>query len=777
MQPFVKKYLSPARLVSAVSLFVYLLNNLPAVAQESFQAQWIGLPHAEKDTNLWTCYRREFTLQTVPLSALAQVATDSKYWLWVNGKMVVKEGQLKRGPKPGGTYFDETNLAKYLIKGKNVIAILTWYWGKSAFSHSSSGKTALIFQSTDLQIISNNAWKVSRHPAYYSPDGPSPNFRLPETNVGFDASKDLPFQMPAFNASAWQNATEFGQPPLRPWGFLEKRNIPFWKNSAQLPYPNDKLLARKSTGDTLKAKLPYNAQVYPYFKIKAAAGLKIHILTDQYFVAGNKEFASVRTEYTTKDGVQEFECPNWMSGHQVYYVFPAGVEIMILRYTETGYATELSGKFTSSDEFLNKLWQKSQRTLYLNMRETYMDCPDRERGLWSGDAALEIQEAFYAFDTTANPLAHKCILNLTDWQRPDGVLYSPVPGNWTKELPLQSLASVYALSHYYHYTGDLATIKYVYPAVKKYLDLWKTGADGLAIHRKGDWDWADWGDNIDAPLLDNAWLVLALQTVSELAKATENQADAVVYDKKAQTIRAGFNKAFWTGSEYRSKTYKGKTDDRGNALAVLAGFAEPAKYDALKKVLAEQQHASPYMEKFVLESLYLMNDPDAAITRMKQRYDKMVNAETTTLWELFELEKGFATNNHGWSGGPLTLLCQYAAGLSPETKGYESFRLQPNPGSLPSINIFTRTVKGDFVIDIKRSDMRLSVSATVPVGGFVGMPKTMNGKKIPNITVNGQPLWKMGKFNAANSQKIKFQDKPDYYWFQVPAGKFTLEAF
>jgi len=39
------------------------------------------------------------------------------------------------------------------------------------------------------------------------------------------------------------------------------------------------------------------------------------------------------------------------------------------------------------------------------------------------------------------------------------------------------------------------------------------------------------------------------------------------------------------------------------------------------------------MEKYVLESLFQMNDADAAIARMKTRYQKMVDSQYTTLWE------------------------------------------------------------------------------------------------------------------------------------------------
>ena len=44
--------------------------------------------------------------------------------------MVVFEGGLKRGPNPEDTYCDEVDLAPYLKKGKNQVAVLVWYFGK-----------------------------------------------------------------------------------------------------------------------------------------------------------------------------------------------------------------------------------------------------------------------------------------------------------------------------------------------------------------------------------------------------------------------------------------------------------------------------------------------------------------------------------------------------------------------------------------------------------------------------------------------------------------------
>src|SRR5665213_857375 len=94
----------------------------------AWTAEWIG--SAESSPNLWTCYRKIFVVGKVPARALTRIAVDSKYWLWVNGKLVVREGALKRGPTPTGTYFDEIDLAPHLRQGSNTVAALVWYFGK-----------------------------------------------------------------------------------------------------------------------------------------------------------------------------------------------------------------------------------------------------------------------------------------------------------------------------------------------------------------------------------------------------------------------------------------------------------------------------------------------------------------------------------------------------------------------------------------------------------------------------------------------------------------------
>lgn len=758
-----------------------LAAGLQCSAADEWKADWIGLPEASP-ANTWLCFRKQAVLTSQPTKAMARIACDSKYWLWVNGRLAVFEGQLKRGPTPKDTYYDEVDLAPYLQSGTNTFAVLMWYWGKHGFSHNSSGKAGMVFEA-DLArtaLVSDGSWRVLRHPAYGGTGEPHPNYRLPESNIRFDAQQDIGAWMVAdYDASAWSIAAVLGRPPVAPWGALVARPIPQWKDSGLRTYENAAELPQTSTGGVFIAKLPYNAHVTPYLKIEAAAGLTIDMRTDDYLPTGTP---SVRAEYVTREGVQAYESLGWMNGHEVHYTIPAGVKILALKYRETGYGADFIGRFECDDPALNRLWEKSRRTLYVTMRDTYMDCPDRERAQWWGDAVNELGEAFYVFDVTNGPLlAKKGMLELARWQRDDHTLYSPVPagipekdarkdlrnGCWNSELPPQILASVgwYGFWTYYWYTGDRETLTAVYPAVKDYLSVWKLDDQGLAVHRAGDWDWADWGQNADVAALDSAWLYLALKGAVEMARVTGHDADVAGYRSKMAAIEAGFNKTFWKDGYYRSSAHTGETDDRANAMAVVAGLAKTEYYPALRKVLATQQHASPYMEKYVLEALFLMGSAEQAMGRMKSRYAEMIVEPISTLWENFGGKGGkggSGTYNHAWSGGPLTMLSQYVAGIAPTASGWQSFAVKPQPGALTRIDTLVPTPYGTVSFALRREGKGLRMELTVPPGtrATVTVPPPEVGSW-RRVSVNGREMEGGASVFAVASGTYQIVAQPD----------------
>ncbi|MCU0785476.1 MAG: glycoside hydrolase, partial [Verrucomicrobia bacterium] len=391
-----------------------------------WQAQWIG-PANEAQTdrrNSWYCFRKTLAVSKAPKDFPVRIACDSKYWLWVNGQAVVFEGGLKRGPTPTGTYFDVVDLAPFLKTGDNTVALLLWHFGKHGFSHNDSGKVGLVVDgaSGQLTLRSDSTWRVLRYAAFEDANDPAPNYRLPEGNIRFDARKAMPDWQTKASVADWPSATEYGRPPTGPWGELVERPIPQWKDYGLRDYVTtvettaDKLDQRNSTSNperiakaatkqkqekapdrrrVLVGTLPYNAHVHPYLSITAPAGLKIDLQTD---LLTNGRDNLLRAEYITREGEQEFECPGWINGHEVRYFLPEGVKVKAVKFRETGYNAEFVGKFECDDSRLNTLWEKSRRTLYVTMRDTYMDCPDRERAQWWGDAVNEIGEAFFVFD-------------------------------------------------------------------------------------------------------------------------------------------------------------------------------------------------------------------------------------------------------------------------------------------------------------------------------------------------------------------------------------------
>jgi len=740
--------------------------------------KWIGPEKA--DANTWICYRKGFELERVPASVPARIAVDSKYWLWINGKLVVREGGLKRGPTPNDGYYDALELAPYLKKGHNTIAVLAWYFGKQGFSHKSSGKPGLVMEVTLEKnvIATDSTWKMLRHPAFGTAGDPPSNYRLPESSLLFDATKDIAAWMePAYDDSSWIAPAEGGTPPVAPWGNLVLRPIPQWKDFGLKSYTNAAALPAVSDGKVIKAALPYNAQISPYFKIEATAGQKIDIRTDD--IKGGGEF-SVHAEYITRDGVQEFEALGWMNGHVVEYTIPAGVKILSLQYRETGYNAEFVGSFKCEDPFLNTLWEKSRRTLYITMRDNYMDCPDRERAQWWGDAVNELGEAFYVFDPPGYQLAHKGILELANWQRPDKTMYSPVPsGNWGAELPPQILASVgkYGFWLYYFYTGDVETMRAVYPHVRDYLTVWKLGEHGLVVHRAGNWDWSDWGNNIDVRLLDSVWYHLALQGAIEMAKVCGAEGDLPAWQARLKAVEQGINSTCWNGKEYRSPGYTGDTDDRGNGLAVVAGIAGPDKYTALRKVLDKHRNASPYMEKYVMEALFMMGEAQLGLDRMKQRYTKMVGSEITTLWEMWDGYGGWSGYNHAWSGGPLTMMSQYVLGVGPDKVAYAEYHVLPQMGDLVTAEGIVPTVKGNIQVALKRDASSLGLKLVSPKGtkALVGVPQE-KGRNIVSVTVNGKTVWKKGKSSGSVRGVVCKGEDARYCRFDVVPGTWDFVA-
>ena len=722
--------------------------------KNDWQAKWIWDSENLTEKNVWMCFNKKLNLDKIPNELIAHISADSKYWLYINGETVVFEGGVKRGPGKNSSYYDSVDIASYLKEGENSICALVWYWdNETSYSYCSSGQGGFLFEATGegVSITSDESWKVKRNSAFVDSPLYPPNYRLPEYSIYFDAREDMgDWKALDFDSSSWEDATEYAVGGEGAYGKLYPRGIPFLKDYGLKDYENSKdyenYTVKKFFGEKITVDVPYNAQLTPYLEVIAPAGKKIRITTE------NTLIGAVSTTYITKEGEQEFEALGWFNGEHITYKIPKGVTVVSLKYRETGYDSAFSGDFKCDDEFLNSLWQKSLRTLYVTMRDNFMDCPDRERAQWWGDVTSEMIMTMYSMDSNSYLLYQKGVEAMLSHIDDTKVLQTVVPisGDYF-ELPVQQLAGIVGFLTYYEYTGDKEFVERVYDASLEYLKLWEIGENNLVVHRSGSWDWPDWGSKADMTANENAWVYYALSAVEEMAQILDKDEDILFITQRKETIEKGYQ-TLWTEEGFKSDDVK-KCDDRANALAVLTGLAEKEQYETILNVLTTTKNSSPYMEYYVLEALCKMGEYEAARERIKDRYEGMVCEDYSTLWEFWNSWQG--TMNHAWSGGPLVIMSKHFAGIIPEKAGYEKVKIDPQYDLSDSMSCTVPSVKGLITLEYEKSADEYVINLTVPED----MKADLYVPADAVVNINSKPYYQDSEYISIKVGNIEITEK------------------
>ena len=785
---FIVPMKSFAFLLLCTIALAYSLDDVYTHLPETTETNWIWT----KDTtrrNQWSAFRKEFSVQNKSGSYTMNIAVDSKYWLWINDQLVVFEGELKRGPNPTDGFYDSVDITQYLVEGRNIIAVQVWYFGKDSFNHIGSGSAGLLVDIPELKIKTDESWKCMELESY-QPEIMEPNMRLPEGNIVYNATLSIPnWYTVAYNDNQWSNANVLCHYPCAPFNLLWKRPFALFKYGD----------ITKKTGEEIKKigtktiqnmadeyhvnvdteyvvyqiTLPVNVHFTPYLSIRSpSSNLYIFMDPDNKYVSN--ELCHYST-YITKEGEQEYESLGWLNGHYPNFVMPESIEIHSLGWRESGYNSEFVGSFHSDDEFYNTLWMKSRHTLYVTIRDNYMDCPDRERTYWTGDQVNESLMSYYVFDKNIYDAIRKGILLVQEWHNEEGVIPTIAPSKEWFELPSQSLAGIIGSYSYYYYSGDLSVLKHNYPVTKIYvLESYSMNESGLMNYRPGSWDWLDWGDNIDNVCLLNEWYYYALDVMIKIATVTGHEEDVQLYKERKDSISNVFIKTFWNEEKQAiySPGYTGDIDDRANAMAIITGLLDSSYYPSIRTILDTHTHASPYMEKYVEEALYMMHEPELALKRMKNRYQEMVDYNYSTLWELWDINSG--TKNHAWSGGPLYLLSRYNGGIYPTDVQYETYAIEPVMSLFKNVSIVVPTIKGTIHLSGQMDEQRSHYE-------IIGLKET-KGKVVLEMPCSTMSKLRINSFelniNTATEEEIhKFEKNTSIHYIGAVEKTIQFEIF
>ena len=773
-----------------IIMIVMLLALYGVKAAEFDTAKWIWQAQ-DTTSNTWVSFRKTVTLEEIPEVVEANISADSKFWLWINGEMVLFEGGLSRGPSqagkwdrekkitPANSWYETVNIQPFLKKGENTIAILVWYWGRETHkgTHIDSGKGGLLFFSKigKQTIVSDASWKAIQHPGYDNTIEPASKM-LVQYSVKYDAQNamndwsDKAWYTFDFSDKDWPAAVEKGKVGVAPWYALEKNFVPKLINHGLQNYANhtDLKLPYTSKGEVIKCKLPFNKQVTPYLEIEAKAGDTIFITTDN-----NRN--GIHATYITKAGNQAFESYSWFNGHEVQYTIPAGVKVKALKYRWMSVG-EMVGKFELDDPFFTRLWEMGNNTLFVCARDNFMDCPDRERALWIGDVADQTGYLFYSMDDAGHKLLKKAILQTVRFSQ-DGVIGALGPLR-VRELVGQSLQFIsQVVWPYYFNTGDLETLQIAYPYLYNYLALFPMQENGLPEYRKGkspdSWDWLDWGvkETLDAAPIQPAYYYQALVEAKKMAEVLGLKEHFDFYNSRINSIKENYDKVFWKDGFYSSNGEL--KDDRANALAITSGLAKPENYEAIvKNVLIPNRFGSPHFEWVAEEALFIAGAPEASLQRMKEMYQSQVESGLTTLYEKFPNGGSY---NHAWNGSN-TVLSKYIAGIKPTKVAWSEYEIMPAMMHFKSLKKTIPTVKGIINLNIETTENNFILVLNTPeaTSANIGIPK--NNKIIKAVMINDTTVWKDGTQIESINGLTEIKNNDSYLKFHLSDGNWNIKA-
>ncbi|MDD6479535.1 MAG: hypothetical protein PUF48_07035 [Oscillospiraceae bacterium] len=597
----------------------------------------------------------------LPDSATLCIACETKYWLFVNGELVVFDGGLFRESIAGCGYFERVDISKYLQIGKNEITVHVWYYGNGGRNNSFCEKPGLLLYCEELSLATDEKTACEIDTAYTQPSDREKTFIYGGNHTVYNA-KINPFSLCPKALSNNTRAVVLGEYGDKPWGDLVERVIP------PLFFSERTECKAEKTENGYIVSLPYAMHFSPYFKIRAVAGTKIEVHSDRYSVNGGpgdfNSYFGHRAEYTCCDGEQEFEMFDWIFGEKIIFIIPKEVEIIELGYRESGYDSEVTTSFTTDNADVNILFEKCVRTLKVCMRENYMDCPDRERGQWIGDVSVQAPQVVYLLDKNGLLLLKKAIYDFINLRKGDK-LVGNVPGDNFLELPSQSLNAISELgmiATYYNATKDKEILALAFEPAVKYLMLWETDKDGVVLRREGSWEWYDHLFNCDKEILNICWYYSALKFAKTMADELGDHRYDTFIQERMTSIEKNFEARYWRGEYSEGYFASGDfVDDRANAMAVLSGLCDSEKYPRIRYLLMSVFNSTTYMENYVLMALCEMGYKQDAFRRMMCRYQPLIHNENSTLWEdFFHL----GTRNHAWSGGAASILLRYFAGIN-----------------------------------------------------------------------------------------------------------------
>jgi hypothetical protein len=445
--------------------------------------------------------------------------------------------------------------------------------------------------------------------------------------------------------------------------------------------------------------------------------------------------------YTARPGVQVFERFEWCAVRWLQLTVRnarEGLTIRGLGALHSTYPVERRGRFSSSDPFLDRLWQVGANTLRQCMHDAWEDCPSREQRQWLGDATVENLVGHAAFGPCVAPLNAKFLLQAAESQRPDGLTQMFAPGDHHENgllIPDWTLQWILNAGDHYAYTGDRETIAAILPSILKALDWFGRlrGPSGL-VQNLPYWHFIDWAGvgRHGEPATLNAQYAGALAVAATLCLSLgwREKADALSGD--AERIAMALDQRHW--DERRgvyvdtvdpvSARQEARVSQHANAsIALWSARSQDRVKRALDRIVDPQRLtfvpgapvvpksetldpeegvvlANTFYSHFVYDALNRRGRASDALALMRGRFGPMLAKGATTLWESFGPTASLC---HAFSASPTWQMSRHLLGVAPGAPGFARIAITPQLAELGQAEGVVPTRVGDVTLRLSRT--------------------------------------------------------------------------
>jgi alpha-L-rhamnosidase len=302
----------------------------------------------------------------------------------------------------------------------------------------------------------------------------------------------------------------------------------------------------------------------PEIEVHGPAGASVQILTGelldasgrvtQQSAAATKE-APVLFNYTLRGkGVEHWSPKFTYYGFRYAEVTVAGdsglPHIDAIQGQELHDAVTVDGRFSSSNEMLNRIHRLIDAAMLNNMVSVLTDCPTREKLGWLEQTHLAGTALMYNYDLSL--LYRKLSLDIRDAQLSDGMVPSIAPevvafsGSF-RDSPEWGSASVLSPWTAYTFYGGKQVLRENYHAMVAYVDYLRSRAkDNMLAYGLGDWYDVGPGEPGESKLTTLGLTATAiyyedLQDLERIAKILDKPEEAAAFASRAADVKASFN--------------------------------------------------------------------------------------------------------------------------------------------------------------------------------------------------------------------------------------------